>query len=104
MSSKIVNLTLYLVIKELETVLDGCPMYPYQVVFSTQKWRHQLILYILNQIPNYYSIIEDIQDLPEDPTVLYSSPEEQLTMRAVICQGIANVLQENADSLNGNIL
>jgi hypothetical protein len=104
MLPKIINLTLHLVIKEIENVLEDCPERSYQVVFSTLEWRHKLILCVLNQIPNYYTIIENIQDLPEDPTILYRSPEEKTNLKDLIYKSMACILQENSDSISGDLL
>jgi restriction endonuclease Mrr len=104
MLPKIINLTLHLVIKEIENVLEDCPEHSYQVVFSIQEWQHKLILCVLNQIPNYYTIIEDIQHLPEDPTSLYRSPEEKANLKTLIYESMACILQENSESLSGDIL
>lgn len=100
MFPKIINLTLRLVIEEIEDILNQCPGHPYQVAFSNQELQHKLITTILNQLPNYYAIVEDNQTLPENPRFLYSSLDEQVFLVSLICQSIVDVFQENMASIN----
>ena len=104
MLPKLINLTLHLVIKEVDSVLEDCPKQPHRAAFSIQQWRHKLINFVLNQIPNYYTSIEDMKDLPEDPTILYRCPEEQSILKALIYKSMAEVLQQNSESISGDSL
>jgi hypothetical protein len=101
--SKIINLTLGLVIHEVKDILNYYPEYPYQVAFSNQELRQKLITYILNRFPNYYAILEDGQDPPKDPRFLYASLEEQVQLEVLICNSIVDVFQANADSIGCHI-
>lgn len=96
MLSKLINLTLILIIQEIEEVLKDYPEHPYKVALSVPELRNKLILNVLKQLPNYYTILEDSQDMPAlDPLFLYSSPQEQEQVRRVIHQSINDILREN---------
>jgi hypothetical protein len=103
MFPKIINLTLQLVIKEIEDILEHYPEHPYQIAFSINELRQQLITHVMKQIPNYYAIIENVQDLPEDPRCLYASSEEQVLLENLICNSITDVLLENTDLISHRI-
>ncbi len=97
MLPKFINLTLLLVIHEIERLLKEYPEQPYQVAFSSEELRQKLVLNVLNQLPNYYIILEEDKELPKDPTCLYNSFEEQVLMEDLIRQSIVHLLEENAD-------
>jgi hypothetical protein len=97
MLPKLINLTLLLVIYEIERLLKEYPEQPYQVAFSSQELRQKLILHVLNQVPNYYTILDEDKELPTDPTGLYHSFEEQVFMEVLIRESIVHLLEENAD-------
>lgn len=104
MLSKLINLTLILVIQEIEEVLKDYPEYPYQIALSVHELRNKLILHVLEQLPNYYTILEDSQQMPAlDPLFLYSSPQEQEQVRRIIRQSIGNVLRENAGLISWHL-
>ncbi len=103
MSQELINLTLSLVIQEVEDILDAYPDYSYQVAFSSQELRHKLIIEVLGQVPNYYAIVEDAKQLPTDPRVLYSSLEERVRMESLIRKSIVFVFHDNANSLSSPI-
>ncbi len=95
---KIINFSLLLVIKEVDDVLKHCPEYPYQIVFySNQELRQTLINNVLSEIPNYYAIVEESQNLPEDPRCIYASWEERLFLIIKICNNIIALFEENAE-------
>ncbi|MCA1992722.1 MAG: hypothetical protein LDL41_11915 [Coleofasciculus sp. S288] len=83
-----------LVIQEIEYVLAGYSEYPYQVAFSIPEWRNKLILDVLNQIPNYYTILEDTEELPTDAQFLYASQQEQVLLETLIRESIADIFEE----------
>ncbi|GEM_PF-1993066 len=56
MSFELINLTLPLVIQEIEDVLDEYPEHPYQSAFSMHEFRQKLIAHVLSQVPNQYAI------------------------------------------------
>lgn len=103
MLPKIVNLTLQLVVYEIENVLHDYLNHPYQVIFSNQELRQKLILHILAQTPNYYAIIENSEELPKDPRVLYRSFEERVAMEILIRESITCIYQENGNLIDYHV-
>ncbi|HEY9726907.1 MAG TPA: hypothetical protein V6D50_10715 [Chroococcales cyanobacterium] len=97
MSQEIINLTLLLVNQEFEDILKEYPVEPYQLAFSIPELRRRLMNCILNQTPNYYTLLEDRQSPPEDPKFLYSSSAEEMRMKNLIRQSIVHTFRENAD-------
>ncbi|HEY9605372.1 MAG TPA: hypothetical protein V6C85_27455 [Allocoleopsis sp.] len=97
MSQEIINLTLLLVNEEFEDILKEYPVEPYQLAFSIPELRRRLINCILNQTPNYYTLLEGRQSLPENLKLLYSSSAEELRMKNLIRKSMIQTLQENAN-------
>jgi hypothetical protein len=97
MSQEIINLTLLLVNQEFADIIKEYPVEPYQLAFSVPELRRRLINRILNQTPNYYTLLEDKQSPPKDPKFLYSSSEEEMRMKNLIRQSIVDTLRENED-------
>lgn len=100
MVSRIINLTLLLVIQEVDEVLEDYPEYPYKIACSIHELRSAIILHVLSQIPNYYTLLEDSQELPLEPKFLYSSKQERIHVQNLIRQRIAEIFQENTDSIS----
>ena len=103
MLPRIVNLTLQLIVYEIENVLPDYLNHPYQVIFSNQELRQKLILHILAQTPNYYVILESSKELPNDPTVLYRSFEEKVAMEILIRESITHIFQENGNLIDYHV-
>ncbi len=97
MGYKIANLTLPLVMEEVEEVLQEYPRYPYQAAFSIHKLRQLLIAEVLSQIPNEYTVIEETEELSIEPKTLPSPLQKRLHREMVIRQSILDVLQKNAE-------
>ncbi len=96
MSKTIVNLTLPLVIDEVESILDTYPYHPYQQAFAIPDLRQKLLAYILSRTYNHYAAVERGAELQTDPK--FSHPlEHQLEIEDLIRQGIQHTLQEEAD-------
>lgn len=103
MPYELINLTLPLVIKQVQDILDDYPEHPYQVAFSLHELRQKLIAHVLSQIPNRY-IVEDVQELSTDPKLLYpSSLEQRLHVENLIRGSILHLLRENADRITPHI-
>lgn len=98
MFPRIINLTLLLVIKEFEDALKNYPEYPYQRAFSMPELRQKLIFNILDKLPNYYTILEEDQEIPSDPKILYSSFEEKICMEILIRESIIEIIELFRDS------
>jgi hypothetical protein len=99
MSHKIVNLTLPVVLKEIENVLEDYPEYPYQVAFSVEEFQQKLIAHVLSNIPNRYTVIDDSEEPQKDAKFLHRSIAERLRIEQMIRAGILHILRENADSV-----
>ncbi|MGB3206686.1 MAG: hypothetical protein WBB28_17005 [Crinalium sp.] len=97
MSYKIANLTLPLVMEEVEEVLQDYPRYPYQVAFSIHKLRQLLIADVLSKIPNEYTVIEDAEELSIQPQNFSPPLQKRLHREMIIRQSILDILQKNAE-------
>jgi hypothetical protein len=84
---------------EIDEVLEDFPQFPYQVAFSNQNLRNKLISDLLNQVPNYYTLLEADQELPKNPRFLYSCEEERVYMKSLIYQNIIEIYQDNTNSM-----
>ncbi len=99
MSHQIINLTLPLVLREIENVLEDYAEYPYQVAFSVEEFRQKLIAHVLSNIPNRYTVIDDSQESQKETGFLRRPIIERLQMENLIRGGILHILRENADSI-----
>ncbi len=104
MTHELINLTLPLVLREIDDVLEGYPEHPYQTAFSIHEFRQKLIAYVLSQVPNQYAI--DGEPAPaRRSSPQHSSPlAERLYMETVIRGGMLHILRENADRLGDTFL
>ncbi len=103
MSHTLINLTLPIVIQEIENVLDEYPEHPYQLAFSIHELRQKLIAHILSHVPNRY-VVEEVDKSSSDPKVHYSSPlKERLHLEMVVHGSILHILRENAHWLSRHI-
>lgn len=57
----VVNLTQQSIVGEIESVLNTYPSHPYQQAFAIPDLRQELITFVLNRIPSFYSIMSDEQ-------------------------------------------
>lgn len=96
MFTETINLTNQLVVEEIENVLDTYSHHPYQQAFSIPDLRQKLIAYVLSQVHNLYTVIEDGEEVTVDSKILSSSLAQRLHIEALIRQGIIQILQENA--------
>jgi|ERR687885_972184 hypothetical protein len=69
MNKQIINLTLPVVIEEIENILATYPTYPYQQAFSAAGLRQDLVAYVLSRVPNQYAVVEETQS-SSNPTLL----------------------------------
>ena len=97
MDYKIANLTLPLVIEEVEEVLQDYPHYPYQVAFSIHKLRQLLIADVLSQIPNEYTVIEATEELSIKHQNFHTPLQKRLHREMIIRQSILDIIRKNAE-------
>lgn len=87
MSKKIVNLTLSVVEQELDSLLE---MYPHKLhqLELTPDLRKELLVYVLNRIPNVYKTSDDLNlDNPNVKT-FSCTLEQKMQIRALFFQGV----------------
>lgn len=90
--------------QEIENVLEDYPEYPYQVAFSIDELRQQLVAHVLRHIPFCYSVFgEARQQVTTDVRFPYRSKEERLRLDALIRGSILHLLRENADWVSHQI-
>jgi hypothetical protein len=93
MCTKIINLTLAVVREEIESTFKNYPNYPYQELSMFLDLQQSLINYVMGQIPNTYSFIEETQ-APSNQSVLpHYSEEERLHIENLIHPGIHHAMQ-----------
>lgn len=97
MPKTIANLTLPLVIEEVESALDTYPYHPYQQAFAIPDLRQELFAYILSRTHNFYEAVEEGTELKGEPMFLCGASEHRLHVKALVPKGIQYILQENAD-------
>ncbi|MDZ8109642.1 MAG: hypothetical protein RM338_29020 [Nostoc sp. DedQUE12a] len=107
----VVNLTQQSVIGEIESVLDTYPYHPYQQAFAIPDLRQELIAFVLNRIPSFYSVISDgnipLAEAEQESLLNYQLPrkrlEQQLHLQNLIHQGICSIVQEKSDWISHHL-
>lgn len=100
MSKTLVNLTLPLIRKTIEEVLETYPHHPYQQAFAHPDMRAALIAYVLNQVSSHYVVVDEEkkqQQLYSDLSKPYL--EQKVHLENVVHQGIVSVLREYAEQM-----
>ncbi|MEH2357890.1 hypothetical protein [Nostoc sp.] len=106
----LVNLTQQSIVGEIESVLDTYPSDPYQQAFAIPDLRQELITFVLNRIPSFYSIMSDEQipaEAEQGSLAYYKLPrkplEQQLHLQNLIHQGICLIVQEKSDWISHRV-
>jgi hypothetical protein len=103
MLQELINLTVPVVIQEIESVLEEYPEHPYQSAFAMPELRQKLIAHVLSHVPNH-CVAEGEQELSSEPKVRTPSLlQERLRMEMVVRGGILHILRENADWLSRHL-
>lgn len=92
MAKTIVNLTLPVVVEQIETVLEAYPDRPYQQAFAIPDLRQELIAYVLSRVSNYYTVVEE-QLTQVQPAIC--SLEQKLQIETLVTRGIQDILQQH---------
>ncbi|MEA5565253.1 MULTISPECIES: hypothetical protein [unclassified Anabaena] len=100
----VVNLTQQSVLGEIENVLDTYSYHPYQQAFAIPDLRQELIAFVLNRIPCFYSAVSELQLIPSscnqesqvNQKLPRSALEQQLHVQNLIHQGIYAIFQEKS--------
>lgn len=98
MTKSIINLTMPLVVSEIEHVLEGYPHHPYQQAFANPDLHQELIAYVLTHIHSeYVAINEGIQQINTiQPSI--DLAETQSCLDSFIHQGIHSILEQHQAS------
>lgn len=92
MDRQLINLTLPVVIEEIENILESYPKYPYQQAFSAPSLRQDLIAYVLSRVPNKYTVVEETQSSSKPAVLPRYSSERLLDIEHWIHLGIRHIL------------
>jgi hypothetical protein len=93
MAKTIVNLTLPIVIEEIEQVLDEVDNQFYRQTFSIPDLHQELVVYVLSRIRNRYSAVDQPEDAIAVAGSLSACVEERLKIDDLAFQGIHHILQ-----------
>jgi len=91
MTKTIVNLTLPVVVDQIETALEDYPYYPYQQAFAIPDLRQRLIAYVLSRISNNYTVLEEGENSTH---AINCSSDRTLQIKNIVTQGIHDILQQ----------
>lgn len=92
MNKQLINLTLPVVIEEIEHILATYPTYPYQQAFSVAGLRQDLVAYVLSRVPNQYAVVEETQYSSTPALLPRYSTQRLLDIEHWIHLGIRDVL------------
>lgn len=92
MDKQLFNLTLPVVIEEIEYILGTYPKYPYQQAFSASGLRQDLVAYVLSRVPNIYTVVEETQPSSKPIVSPHYSSKRLLDIEHWIHLGIRDIL------------
>ncbi|MFB2937445.1 hypothetical protein ACE1B6_19530 [Aerosakkonemataceae cyanobacterium BLCC-F154] len=88
MEKQLFNLTLPIVIEEIENILATYPISPYQKLFSVNGLRQDLVAYVLSRVPNKYAVLEATETFPHQSLFPPYSSKQLLYIEHYIHLGI----------------
>ncbi len=91
------------VLQEIENVLNDYPEYPYQVAFSMEELRSELVTHVLSHIPNCCSVNGQAPKPTTYAKLSCRSTPEQVRLDILIRGSILHLLRENADWVSRKI-
>ncbi len=96
MTSKIVNVTAYIVARSIAEALADAPRYPYQTIFAIPHYQHLLIAHVLSGVRNHYVVFTE--DTPHDymDTLIYFLKEQE-KIESLIQAGIVSIVQDDVN-------
>lgn len=103
MAEQIVNVTQHLLVREIETVLEQYPDYPYQKAFAHPDFRQRLIVHLLNQCQNHFALYDTSESAGNAASTVQQFYQDQPNLHPIIHQGIHALINENADWINRHI-
>lgn len=91
MAKTIVNLTMPVIVEEIENILDSYQHHPYQEAFRIPDLYQELMAYVLSRVRSRYAVVDE-QDSSAIATRSRLVPiEEKLHIESVIYDGIQHV-------------
>lgn len=90
---------LKLIEEEIENLLDVYPEKFYQATFTIPDLHQKLVLYVMNNLPDLYRLIDKGTALLIKNRFPYHSLELRLQVEDYINAGIADILAENQNIL-----
>ncbi|MBN3880055.1 hypothetical protein [Nostoc sp. JL23] len=103
MTKTIVNLTLQVLVGEIENILETYPHYPYQQAFAITELRQELIAYVLNRTSSCYAVVDEQKQQSIGFNCLPYSKEERLCIQTLIREGIKQIIQQNSEEVSHQI-
>ncbi|MEO1134773.1 MAG: hypothetical protein AAFX40_18990 [Cyanobacteria bacterium J06639_1] len=96
----LVNLTVPMVVRDIESVLETYSQNAYRRAFAIPEMRRKLEAYVLSRVPNQYAVASEEDTSFENlDRIALSHVSERSRVERVICDGIECVLQDNADKI-----
>lgn len=102
MSKTIINLSLSMVSEELDKILDSELFTLYTQALPESELRHKLITYVLSRIPGKYAVLEEAEAHHLNPAQLDWASEQRQHIRALIQQGIEQVIVQMKESVEAD--
>jgi hypothetical protein len=102
MAKDLVNLTLPMVVGEIEQIVETYPHHPYQQAFANPDIRQELIAYVLSQIHNVYVAVEEGHASANSETTP-ALAESETHLKSFIHGGIQQVLQSHPELVGHEI-
>ncbi|AFZ60439.1 hypothetical protein H6G54_01590 [Anabaena cylindrica FACHB-243] len=107
----VVKLSHQSVIGEIESVLDTYLYEPYQQAFAIPDLRQELISFVINRLPGFYSAVPDSQiSIHEDEqnnSINQKLPRhplgQHLHLQNLIHQGIFSIIQQKSDWISNHL-
>ncbi|MGG6270342.1 hypothetical protein ACQ4M3_36405 [Leptolyngbya sp. AN03gr2] len=99
MSKMIVNITQHSIAQEIERTLEQYPNHPFQQAFAHPDLRQELLVWILNRVPNVFMTIEESESAIVHPDYAPYCHDHQSCFEYVIRQGIQEVLSQNQQKI-----
>lgn len=99
MPESIVNLTVPIVIEEIEIVLDESTD-SYRRLFLIPDLHQELVAYVLSRVRNRYGVVEKTEDGSDRVKPVTVCSEERLKIHDLAFQGIHSILQLHRDLLD----
>ncbi|MBD2435849.1 hypothetical protein [Nostoc sp. FACHB-110] len=103
MTRTLVNITIPVVIKKLENILETYPHHPYHEALANPDVRQTLIAYILSRIPNQYITLDEEAKpdlLCSDSLCRSLESTSRIDIESIIHKGIEKVVSEQVENIH----